>query len=70
MKKKPKWYEPFSRYRKICWCWCLFVACFNMPGVFASQNGKNMHLIWVIFNLAACYLSFDQTWEKKPEDDI
>lgn len=70
MKKKLKWYEPYSRFRKFIWIYCLVAAGFNIPGIFMDQNGKNFHLIWVILNLGVCYISFDQTWEKKPEDDI
>lgn len=70
MKNKPKWYEPYSRFRKFVWGYCFVVGILNIPGIFANQNGKNSHLIWIILNWGVCYLTFDQTFEKKPEDDI
>ncbi len=70
MKKKLKWYEPYSRFRKFWWYWCFVVGILNMPFVFTNQNGKNMNLVYVILNWGVCWFTFDQTFEKKPEDDI
>lgn len=68
---RPEWYEPFSRFRKVCWWWCLAVACFCMPGAFIGETPRVRHdySINVIFNLVICWLAFDSTFKIKKDED-
>lgn len=67
---KPKWYQPFSRFRKFAWIWAFVAALAAIPGVFIgnTESIKQKNLLAVIVNFSVCWWAFDQTWEKKEED--
>jgi len=63
---------PFSRFRKILWLVCFVMALVHAPGCFIDGIAPDKvieHAVAVTINLFACWLSFDTTWEKKPEDE-
>jgi hypothetical protein len=63
---------PFSKFKKFLWILTFAAALINAPGCFI--NGVPVDVarkcaFWTAFNLFACWLSWDSTWEKKKEEE-